>query len=100
MKLWNKFLMVRRDNTVPDWPYIVLGGRDPATPAAIRALAAECRRLGMDPEYCDDLVGLASDFEEYRAEFGEGDPDAGPHRTDDPAVVSRFKRGTDRKLSG
>ncbi|HSX15071.1 MAG TPA: hypothetical protein VLE72_04185 [Candidatus Saccharimonadales bacterium] len=97
MKLWNKFLVVRRDGTVPDWPYLVLGARDPATPVAIRALAAESRLLGMDPEYCDDLLGLADDFGQYRQEHGDGDPDAGPHRPDDPAVVSRFKRGTDRR---
>lgn len=96
MKLWNKFLVTRRDGTVPDWPYLVLGGRDPAAPTAIRALADESQRLGMDPEYCDDLRGLANDMDEYRAEHGEGDPDAPPHREDDPEVIARFKRGTER----
>lgn len=96
MKLWNKFLVLRRDGTVPDWPYIVMGGRDPAAPFAIRAYAKAAAELGMDPEYCDDLLGLADDFEEYRKETGNGDPDAAPHRVDDPNVVVRFKRGTDR----
>lgn len=99
MKLWNKFLVIRRDGSVPEWPYIVLGGRDPAAPTAIRALSAESRRLGKDPEYCDDLLGLADDFEEYCQEHGEGDPDAPPHRQDDPMVVARLKRGTDRTRS-
>lgn len=97
MKLWNKYLVLRRDNTVPDWPYLVLGAADPSSPTAIRALAADARERGKDPEYCDDLVGLAGDFEEWLRENPEGDPDAPPHRTDDPAVVSRLKRGTERR---
>lgn len=95
-KLWNKFLVLRRDNTVPEWPYLVMGGRDPAAPAALRAYAATARQLGMDPELCDDIEGLSDDFDAYRAEHGDGDPDAPPHRPDDPAVVSRFVRGSER----
>lgn len=94
MRLWNKFLVQRRDGSVPEWPYIVLGGRDPAAPAAIRALSEESLKRGMDPEYCDDLLNLANYFEKYRNEHGEGDPDAGPHREDDESIVSRFKIGT------
>lgn len=97
MKLWNKFLVVRRDGSVPDWPYLVLGARDPAVPDAIRALAVKSRELGMDEEYVFDLQGLADDFDQYRVEHGNGDPDAGPHRPDDPTVIARFKRGTDRR---
>lgn len=96
MKLWNKFLVQRRDGTVPEWPYMVMGGRDPAAPAALRAYAAEARALGMDPEYADDVEGLAGDFNAYRQDHGSGDPDAPPHRRDAPEVVQRFKRGTER----
>lgn len=96
MKLFNKFLVVRRDGTVPEWPYLVLGGRDPAAPAAIRALADESDRLGMDPEYVEDLRGLANDFDRYRSEHGDGDPDAPPHRTDDPETIARMRAGTAR----
>jgi hypothetical protein len=87
MKLWKKFLVTRRDGTHPQWPYLVLGARDPAAPTAIRALADKSRELGMDPAYCDDLVAFANKCERYRARTGDGDPDAGPHRPDDPAVV-------------
>lgn len=87
MKIWKKFLVQRRDGTVPEWPYLVLGARDPAAPHAIRELGRESARLGMDREYCDDLMALASAFETYRQEHGDGDPDAGPHRQDDPKVV-------------
>lgn len=93
MKLWDlpKFLVVRRDGTVPEWPYLVMGARDPAAPAALRAYAAAARTVGMDPEYADDIDRLAVDFEEYRLNHGDGDPDAPPHREDDPAVLARLR---------
>ncbi len=93
-KLWSKYLVLRRDNTVPDWPYLVLGAADPAVPATIRFLAQRSRELGMDPDYCDDLSALASSMEQWRLSHTAGDPDAPPHRTDNPEVVSRIKAGS------
>jgi hypothetical protein len=93
-KLWDKFLVLRRDGTVPEWPYLVLGARDPAVPFAIRALADESERLGMDPAYADDLRALADDHDEWRLAHGEGDPDAARHRKDDPDVIKRITFGT------
>jgi hypothetical protein len=90
MKLWNKFLVIRRDGSIPDWPWLVMGARDPAAPAALRAYAAEARRLGLDQDYADDVDQLATDWEIYRSRHGEGDPDAGPHRIDNPEVVARI----------
>lgn len=49
MKIFNKFLVVRRDGTVPDWPYLVLGARDPAAPAALRTLAENPRGWAWTP---------------------------------------------------
>lgn len=94
MRLWNKFLVVRRDNTVPDWPYLVMGARDPYAPAAIRTYAQAAAEGGEDQEYVDDLLKLASSFEEYATLHGHGDPAVGPHRTDDPTVVNRIKAGS------
>ena len=102
MKIWaktkeffeGKFLVVRRDGTVPHWPHFVLGARDPATPVALRAYAAECSRLGLDPAYVGSLYELARDFDIYRAEQGDGDADAPPHRTDNPEVIAAM-RGRD-----
>lgn len=34
-----KYLIKRRDGTVPEWPSLVLGAKDPAAPAAINAYA-------------------------------------------------------------
>lgn len=105
MKIWakteefkeGKFLVVRRDGTIPAWPHYVLGARDPAAPAALRAYANEAERLGFDKEYCDSVRELAYDFSNYREEQGDGDPVAWPHRTDDPAVVA-VMRGADGKI--
>lgn len=94
MKLWNKYLVQRRDGSVPDWPYLVIGASDPAAPAAIRALAEASHQAGMFADYTEDLERLADSFEEWRATHTDGDPDAPPHRPDDPDVVSRIKAGS------
>lgn len=99
MKIWaktkeyaeGKFLVVRRDGSVPHWPHFVLGARDPAAPTALIAYAEECRRLGMDPAYCDSVIELAVDFKEYRDREGPGDPEAPPHRTDNPNVIEAMR---------
>lgn len=88
-----KYLVQRRDGTVPDWPYFVLGARDPAAPAALRAYADEAERRGYDARYVADVREMANEFERYRLSEGSGDPDAKPHRKDDPATVARMKKG-------
>lgn len=106
MKIWakteefseGKFLVVRRDGSVPHWPHFVLGARDPAAPAALRTYADVCAFLGMDPEYIASVRELADDFDAYRAREGKGDPEASPHRTDDPRVIAAM-RGRNATLS-
>jgi hypothetical protein len=96
-KLWDKYLVARRDGTVPDWAYLVIGARDPIAPAALRAYADEAERLGIgDREWWDDIRGQAGDFERYRFENGDGDPEGLPHRPDDPETVARIKAGSRR----
>lgn len=83
-----KYLVVRRDGSVPKWPKFVLGARDPAAPAALRAYAHEATKLGFDEEYIQMVEAMATQFEHYRAGEGPGDPDAPPlERSDDPAVA-------------
>jgi hypothetical protein len=83
-----KYLVVRRDGSVPKWPKFVLGARDPAAPAALRAYAVAAANLGMNDEYIDMVQRLADEFDRYRRDEGASDPDAPPlQRTDDPAVV-------------
>lgn len=86
-----KYLVKRRDGTVPEWPYFVIGAADPVAPTALRAYADEAERLGLDPAYVADVRALAAEFEAYRAERGPGDPDAPRHRTDDPETVALMK---------
>ena len=105
MKLWaktkefseGKFLVVRRDGSVPRWPHFVLGARDPAAPAALRAYADVAGEFGMDPEFVESIRELADDFERYRLREGTGDPDAPPHRKDAPDVLAAL-RGAARAI--
>lgn len=93
-KLWDKYLVVRRDGTVPDWPYLVLSAADPAVPFALEAYAEEAFRQGMDPEYYNDIMKLADSFKDWRETHTTGDPDSPAHRPDDPEVVSKIKAGS------
>lgn len=99
MKIWaktkefgeGKFLVVRRDGSSPAWPHFVMGARDPAVPAALRAYADEAARLGFEAEYVASIRDLAGDFEMYRGHQGSGDPEAPPHRRDNPAVLEAMR---------
>jgi hypothetical protein len=86
-----KFLVTRRDGTTPEWPHFVIGARDPAAPQALMAYADQAEAEGMDPEFCASVRDLAADFAEYRMEQGTGDPDAPPHRTDNPVVLEMMR---------
>jgi hypothetical protein len=102
MKVWaktkefseGKFLVVRRDGSVPHWPHFVIGARDPAATAGLLAYADKAEELGYDPEYVESVRDLAKiDFPAYLRAQGPGDPEAPPHRTDNPAVIAAM-RGT------
>jgi hypothetical protein len=88
MKLFNKFLVRRRDGSVPPWPYFVLGAADPAAPAALRQYALNALVKGMDREYCAQVHLLAARFDDWREKNHIGDPDAVAHREDDPEIVA------------
>lgn len=88
-----KYLIKRRDGTVPKWPFFVIGGADAVAPVALRAYADEAERVGLDPEYVSDIRAMALEFEVYRATVGHGDPDASRHRQDDPATVAEMAKG-------
>lgn len=89
-----KYLVVRRDGTIPPWPSFVLGGGDEASVAGLLAYADKAEELGYDPDFVADIRGLAVVFDEYRAEHaGESDADAPRHRVDDPATIERMRKG-------
>ena len=106
MKVWaktkefseGKFLVVRRDGSIPAWPHFVLGARDPATPFALQAYADKCSELGLDADYVASIRELAGDFARYREREGPGDPEAPPHRKDDPHVI-RAMTGSDSVIT-
>lgn len=85
-----KYLVLRRDNTVPEWPYFVLAAADPASSFALRSYAQFAELIGMDPEYVKDIRKLATEFDQWRQDHQQGDPDAPKHREDDPEVVARI----------
>lgn len=103
MKVWalteefkdGKYLVVRRDGTIPSWPHFVLSARDPAAPEALRSYANRCASLKLDRDYRDSLWDLARLFEDYGREHSAGDPDAPPHRTDNAFVIAMMRHETD-----
>jgi hypothetical protein len=88
-----KYLVKRRDGTIPEWPSFVLGAKDPAAPTALRAYADAAEKLGMNAEYVSDVRALAGEFDRYRAYSGHGDPDRGRHRVDDPETIKEMRNG-------
>lgn len=88
-----KYLVKRRDGSVVEWPSFVLGARDEAAQAALLAYAAKGRELGFNSGYCDAIERLAGVFGEYRRTHGQGDPDKGKHRKDDPATIAEMRKG-------
>jgi len=83
-----KYLVVRRDGTIPVWPWFVLGARDPAAPYALRAYASACAGHDFDTVYVADIRKLGEQFEAYGKEHGHGDPTAPPEVKDNQAVAS------------
>jgi hypothetical protein len=89
-----KYLVLRRDGTVPDWPWFVLGARDPVTPFALRCYAVAALVALWDWRYARDVWRLAGRFKRFRREHGSGDPPATRHRQDDPDTVAMMRRAT------
>ena len=88
-----KYLVIRRDGSVPEWPNMVFGAKDPAAPAALLAYANKAEELGYDPAYVADVRRLATEFDNYRACFGIGNPDAPKERVDDESIVAKMIPG-------
>lgn len=88
-----KYLVLRRDGTVPEAPYFVMMATDPAAPQALLSYARAAAQESMDPDYCQDIIQLAHDFEAWRERNGAGDPDAPRHREDAPWVIELMKQG-------
>ena len=88
-----KYLVKRRDGSIPEWPSFVIGAKDPNAPPALRAYAQMARINGMDEQYCADVRDLADEFEAYRKAHGEGEPDSGHDVIDDPDTIAEMRQG-------
>lgn len=89
----DKYLVLRRDGTRPEWPSFVLGGKDVAAPEALRAYAQAATEHNFDPDYVEDIYRLADEFDAYREAHGLGDPDGPRHRQDDPVTIAMMPKG-------
>jgi len=74
-----KYLIVRKDGSIPRWPAFVLGAADPAAVVALHAYADECERQGMMSHYIRDVRRIADEFQAFP---GESEPDQPDQRRD------------------
>lgn len=77
-----KYLVMRRDGSVPRWPAFVLAAADPAAPTAMRAYADAAEQCGMPSQYVRDVRDLAAHFDDWRAKNGPGNPGESDRRGD------------------
>lgn len=88
-----KYLVQRRDGSVPDWPWFVLGARDPAALPALEAYADAAERAGLDSVYVADIRRMRDEWLVFQMERGISNPDAPPERQDDLATVAKMPVG-------
>ena len=88
-----KYLVKRRDGSIPEWPHFTLGAADPCTPWALRAYAIAAVFHGLTWGYAGAVWRLAAEFRMWREDHTTGDPDRGRHRKDDPAIVAEMRNG-------
>jgi hypothetical protein len=89
-----KYLVMRRDGTVPAWSSFVLGARDRHAEVALRAYADSIETdPDCDPQLPDSIRHLAEVFAKERGELGDGDPTRGLHREDNPLVLLLMQQG-------
>ena len=89
-----KYLVLRRDGTVPPWPWFVMGGADPMVPWALRfycLLGFVMRHYSWG--YVKSMWRFTRAMQKYRREHGTGDPGKGPHRRDDQETIAKMRQG-------
>jgi hypothetical protein len=88
-----KYLVKRRDGTVPEWPSFVLGARDRTAAWALWFYGWIGPLFGLSWSYCKSCRRESWRWTRYRREHGNGDPDKGRHRKDDPETVAQMRKG-------
>lgn len=87
-------IVLRRDGSPVTTPYFVILVRDPCFDAAMTAYAHEAERLGFEAAYVADIREMVARAPEVRAaieaerRLRPSDPDAPPHRRDDPVTLA------------
>ncbi len=98
-----KYLVLRRDRTTLCKPHFVLVATDPVAEVALRAYAAEVKRLlaeepdkaaalGFIEGFAESVLGWADKWTAYRASHGQSDPGMGRHRKDDPETIAEMRK--------
>lgn len=88
-----KYLVMRRDGTVPKWPSFVLGAGDPAADWTLWFYGWVAWWYRMAKGYRQGVARRAKKFRDWRLQNGNGDPDAGRHREDNPWVIAKMREG-------
>ena len=82
-------IVLRRDGSPLESRYIVMVLKDPAVEYALAAYAKRAEELGYDLALVDDINKLCGDCRMERERMTRAaDPDAPPHRKDDPVVLA------------
>lgn len=89
-----KYLVMRRDGSIPPWPSFVLGGADPHAAVALRAYADSCDTdPAIDKGFIAAVRRWADEYDRWRQVHGNGDPGMGKHRTDNVVVLAAMRQG-------
>jgi hypothetical protein len=75
MTFGRKYVVVKRDGSIPSWPLFVLGAADRAAPAALRTYATMAKALGVEQDYIDSVMEHAQVFNDWRDNPSNVDPD-------------------------
>lgn len=89
-------IVLRRDGSVLLKPYFVMVAGDPGIVPALKAYARAHEIFGSDPQYVTDIKQMLRDFSAYAGSLIDlpndsplkPDPDAPPHRKDDPLTIA------------
>jgi hypothetical protein len=67
MTFGKKYIVVRADGTLPEWPYFVLGAKDPAASSTLRAYASTALGINGDEVYHANVKELSQRFGAWSA---------------------------------
>ncbi len=85
-----KFLVLRRDGTIPEWPWFVMGAEDPLAAGALYHYAGLCEEAGYSKEYVDMVMRAVDAMQSWAATKAMQRPDQAPPRKEDPSVLIKL----------